>query len=332
MRRRGFTIVELLVVIALIGLLIALLLPAVQTAREAGRRTLCANHLHQLGVAMANYQDAHGAWPIGRTGLYYIYPLGLPMNQLRRSWAFALVPFLDDGARADKINFAGSFFVPENATAARVGFGYFQCPSDSPSIQELTSTVERQKGNYAVNWGNTHFFQDDGPAQIMAGASFYGDPFAGPYGTARFGGAPFATNRAIRHRDIVDGLSKTLLASESVIGRNVAPPYAAGNSDHRGDLLNDDIACSAFMTYTPPNAAAPDRMGTVAFFCGRPELGNPPCELSNGPPFNAARSRHPGLVNAAFLDGRVAVVADAIDREIWRAAGTARGGEVADPL
>src|SRR6478672_4779737 len=82
--RRGFTLVELLVVIAIIAVLIALLLPAVQAAREAARRTRCKNNLKQFGLALHNYHDTHGVFPPAQ-----ILPSGW-------AWGAFLLPFLDD--------------------------------------------------------------------------------------------------------------------------------------------------------------------------------------------------------------------------------------------
>ncbi len=93
---RGFTLIELLVVIAIIAVLIALLLPAVQSAREAARRAQCVNNLKQLGLAMQNYHDVQGTFPIGRTGTGFSYPLsGGDPN--RRTWSFGILPYIEQG-------------------------------------------------------------------------------------------------------------------------------------------------------------------------------------------------------------------------------------------
>ena len=96
-RRTGFTLIELLVVIAIIAVLIALLLPAVQAAREAARRSQRVNNLKQLGLAMHNYHDTIGTFPIGVIGIRSPnlvngnYPLGTSTNN-RRTWAFMILP------------------------------------------------------------------------------------------------------------------------------------------------------------------------------------------------------------------------------------------------
>src|SRR4030042_7024281 len=93
--KRGFTLVELLVVIAIIGILIALLLPAVQAAREAARRASCLNNLTQLGIALQNYESAHGVLPPGtidKQGPIHNKPEGYQM-----SWVVQLLPYVEEG-------------------------------------------------------------------------------------------------------------------------------------------------------------------------------------------------------------------------------------------
>jgi len=317
---RAFTLIELLVVIAIIAVLIALLLPAVQAAREAARRIQCTNNFKQMGLAMQNYHDGLGGFPIGRMGIGYNYA---PQRGQRRTWAFSILPYLEQGNLFNAINFSQQFYEPPNTTVIRIPLKVFQCPSDSPSIQEPDTPYPRGKGNMAANWGNTHFYQDEGG---HAGSG--GNPFAGPVGPpVAFTGAPFKGNKSTSLVEMTDGTSNTVLVGEVIMGFN----SGGGLYDHRGDIFNDDYNCTMFMTYTQPNSRLPDRMAGDAN--GRPWCsygryqGVPVC-TGGEPAYNASRSRHPGGVNALFADGSVRYIKDSIAGSVWQALGSPNGGEV----
>src|SRR4051812_5647909 len=161
MRRRGFTLIELLVVIAIIAVLIALLLPAVQAAREAARRAQCVNNLKQLGLAMHNYHDTVGTFPIGAMGVRSLasggkYPDGTPVGNARRTWAFMILPYIEQGTMSNAINFSIIMNDPINRTVTMTVVKSFVCPTDpNGGITEAF----RRMGNYTVNWGSTSWYQ-----------------------------------------------------------------------------------------------------------------------------------------------------------------------------
>ncbi len=326
---RAFTLIELLVVIAIIAVLIALLLPAVQAAREAARRTQCVNNFKQLGLSMHNYHDVMGGFPIGRMGSGYNYA---PQRGQRRTWAFSIMPFLEQGSVFNAINFSLQFYESANTTVIRLQFNSFQCPSDMPTTQEPDTPYPRGKGSFAANWGNTHYGQDD--AAILTGFGYPNPWNTGPMLTqgapngVQFSGAPFKGNVSLGIRDMTDGTSNTILCGEVIMGANAAGGQAY---DHRGDIFNDDLNCTMFNTYTTPNSKVPDGMSGDANgrpWCSYGLLGNvPPC---NGvsPTFNASRSRHPGGVNTLMADGSVKFMKDTVNLVAWRSLGSPSGAEV----
>jgi prepilin-type N-terminal cleavage/methylation domain-containing protein len=307
-RSRGFTLIELLVVIAIIGVLIALLLPAVQAAREAARRAQCTNNFKQLGIAMHNYHDVNNALPIGR------------QDNPRRTWALSILPFIEQGNLYGAVNFSQPFYERENTTVIRSTIAAYQCPSDTPSIQEPDTAYPRGKGNVAVNWGNATFSQESGVDR----------PDNGPAGgKVRFSSAPFTTNKSSGLRDFTDGTSGTIMIGETIVGQNRSGG-TAGSYDHRGDIFNDDWNCCMFMAYTAPNSKIPDQMGSDVF-CGAPSLRNPPCNSTptgSGNIFNAARSRHPGGACILWGDASVKFIKDSVNLATWQALSTTSGGEV----
>jgi prepilin-type N-terminal cleavage/methylation domain-containing protein/prepilin-type processing-associated H-X9-DG protein len=323
---RGFTLIELLVVIAIIAVLIALLLPAVQAAREAARRMQCVNNLKQLGLAMHNYHDAMGTFPIGRMGENYTYPKNITSNANRRTWVLSIMPFLEQQAIFQSVNFAVSFYQAQNTTVIMTKVATFHCPTDpnTDAIEVGNTSSQRREGNYVVNWGNTHFNQLD-TANGTGGVHWnYPDPFNGPLGdTVPFLGAPFSGNVSRSVNAIPDGTSNTLLMAEVIIGLD-----GPNNTplDIRGDIYNDDQNCSVFMAYTAPNSQTPDQTG----YCNYPSGVNPPCKAVNTktPTFNASRSFHAGGVNALLADGSVKFFKNSISLPTWRALATTRGGEI----
>ncbi len=293
--RRAFTLVELLVVIAIIGILVALLLPAVQAAREAARRTQCVNHLKQWGLTMHNHHDTYKRFPIGAR------------NNPRQTWVMHLWQFMEQMNLTDKNDINQHFYLaPCTISGTMNGLcgqrvEMYYCPSDTGSdLNGAGQTYQRCRGNYVVNWGTTYY--DTAPA---AGAAA---PFAHVGGNR---GTPAATNMA----SMTDGTSNTLLLSEYLKAKS------ANDNDWRGDIHNDD-GVFKFMTRTTPNSSTPDTVGwAVADSDPRMPV------TTSGSQFNAARSRHPGGVNACLADGSVRFVSNTIALATWQALGTMQGGE-----
>jgi prepilin-type N-terminal cleavage/methylation domain-containing protein/prepilin-type processing-associated H-X9-DG protein len=322
MRRRGFTLIELLVVIAIIAVLIALLLPAVQAAREAARRIQCTNNIKQIGLAMHNYHDTNDTFPIGRTGLGFTYP-NCP-NSNRRTWVVNVLPYLEQNTIFQSTNFSLVWYDPSNFTAIRAKVSGYHCPSDPNTwaTEEADLSTFHYMGNYVVNWGNMNWGQNQNPTRDGP----YPNPWTGPLGdTVYFVGAPFQANLSHNIPYFTDGTSNTLLVSEEVVGvDNLALGTGLQGIDARGDVYNDQDSSAMFMAYTAPNSTYPDWLPD---YCAYPYLTNPPCVMQ-APSFVAARSDHPGGVNALLADGSVRFAKNSISLPVWRALSTPNGGEV----
>lgn len=187
----GFTLVELLVVMAIIGTLIAILLPAVQRAREAARRAGCLNNLRQMGIGVHHYHDALGTFPPGgiehrttinpATGM----PYGASGRQL--AWSVFLLPYVEQGSLYARIDTGKSFDAVENAEAAATVLSIYICPS-VPQGSQLRS------GRGPCQYGGIYGERISGPNNPPKGVMLY--------------------DRAIAMAEIVDGTSSTLIIAE----------------------------------------------------------------------------------------------------------------------
>ena len=308
-RRAAFTLVELLVVIAIIGVLVSLLLPAVQAAREAARRSQCTNNLRQVGLAMQLYHDAEGKLPPGARGCCY------------GTWANFILPYLEQGNFANTwVN--GLYTSPANREFMATRIDAYTCPSDMPNAPTLTQGVPMANHNYAVNYGNTVYGQHE-----FQGVAFLGAPFGNALNPDPQNARPYLGQ--VPYKDVSDGLSNSLLVSEIVQGQ--------GN-DLRGRIVGFADG-GAFTAWNTPNAVLPDIMPGGLCNPAPGDEANPPCSTQNGtagtattPPYNprylASRSRHPGGVNSALADGSVTFFSDNVDLQTWRALASTQGGDV----
>ncbi len=305
--------------IAILGTLIALLLPAIQQAREASRRLACVNNLRQIGMALHNYHGVQQRFPPGR---------GDPLPSVFSTHAF-LLPYLEQGALRQSIDFQQApttFSVAggvvhsgaANLSAATARLEVFECPAESAGPGVAGS--EFGATNYAANAGSG--LDQWGSLTAADGVFFKGSRIA--------------------MRDLLDGSTSTVAMSERLLGPGTNGPSAVEVEPSRvmleiaGGKDPTSAACSApnggnayrergakwilgnygntlYNHYYPPNAATWDCLN-----------------LQQQKGLLAARSMHPDIVVTLYCDGGVRCVSSAIDLALWRAAATRSGGELDD--
>jgi prepilin-type N-terminal cleavage/methylation domain-containing protein/prepilin-type processing-associated H-X9-DG protein len=351
--RSGFTLVELLVVIAIIATLIGMLLPAVQSAREAARSVACKNNLRQVGIAVAAYTDGKKKFPtgLGFQGERTNCSLKTIDTNGRYYWTYLIMPYLDLGnlhALLDPRTYLGHLLLgdviaPEMTKVCQTTIGVYACPSDEHVLLTIDNAWKWNsftRSNY-VGCFSPHGFCIETEANVAClqmhsmngGQSTTANPTvptSSPL-TTKPGRSVFNVFGMDRTpAKVRDGLSKTVLASE------VISSGGGGTSrylDGRGTWWLDQGVM--YSHYLPPNAPQNDpyngdNIGETA------ESRKPGLVMTQTVPggwpavMNAARSYHPGGVNAVLCDGSVRVVEDMISSNVWTAFGSMDGGEVSE--
>ncbi len=340
-RMSGFTLVELLVVITIIGILIALLLPAVQAAREAARRSQCVNGLKQLGLALIHYHDMAKTFPA------YNQFSGNGTGDYQGYGCFVrILPFLEQATLYDEIKRRSRNFYDPITTAidAYVNnvdrrLAAFLCPSDRP---------------------NPGFYGNSSYAVCMGSNLGWDSMFTSPITSASVAAGEngmFRMFAPVKIAAVTDGTSNTIMIGEFSNGDNDNATYhrdtdcvmsvswtATYLSTTLGPITIDDLnaygqRCDAGKAnHTSAQGgrwSRPDPLYTVFSTLAPPNWSYPSCMTNgnagmNGPGVFPARSRHPGGVNLGLGDGSVRFVTSTIDLTTYQALGTREGQEVAN--
>jgi prepilin-type N-terminal cleavage/methylation domain-containing protein/prepilin-type processing-associated H-X9-DG protein len=293
---RGFTLVELLVAIAIIGVLVALLLPAVMQAREAARRVQCRNNLKQFGIALQTYHDSYRAFPINTS---YTHSVG-PMS-VTRSWMQCLLPFIEQRPLHDLIDPGKT--ISDNRAHAERAIAVFLCPSsadpaqmpvraDVPDDWVLAITNYKACAGSNWNWGDFVHFSPTGR-------------FAGSTDGLNQGNGLICEGRAApvvtRMSDVRDGASNTIAIGETV------------------------GAWTKWAWWFSQNAVT----GTCAIPLNYEVEGISREEnIVNWENNYGFMSRHTGGGHFALVDGSVRFISEDIDFDVYRNLATLSGGEV----
>jgi prepilin-type N-terminal cleavage/methylation domain-containing protein/prepilin-type processing-associated H-X9-DG protein len=301
---RGFTLIEILVVVAIIGILVAVVIPAVQSAREAARRAQCTNNLKQIGLALQSYEGAYGSLPPGRMVTYDPRYAGAnppcTSSMVDKSLFVHIAPYIDQAPLYASVNNSVTIFGHENRTARSVSVSTYACPSDpdagevrhghSVSLYGRGFAVVGQPylvfyGSYAGMYGS---FQQNAIPRVASGCK------VSPAQVAQVNGV-FNDIAPIRLASVSDGLSHTIFVTERALWPlRETFDFQGALYSRFGWMISGNWGDTLVSSFYAPNLyrkVAPGR-SSIQFF--------------------AASSMHPGGFNALMGDGSVRFIKETI--------------------
>ena len=356
-RKRGFSLVEVLVVIGIISLLVALLMPAVQSSRAAARRAQCLNNMKQIGLALHGYHEQHNvlppaaiwAGPPGEPQGRGVLPIGFmdrialgsatasDPDRMHANWLIQVLPMLDQGTLWNAFDSSLPISHSKNETVRTTSIPGLKCPDDTfneaPYVRDQQaggSSNKYARGNYAMNFGPGRACVYELQPDCKDGFHV-DDPDLLAKNTAVWGDGAGGFNRSFGFKDMTGGQSNFVIVDEIRAGVHALDPrgswalgYAGASLTMRHGLLDgrEDAAGP-----NNQNISADDIYGcapTIAAI-GSDEFRNlrMPCRdqtLSEDPEANVqatARSMHTGGVNVLTADGSAHFVSDNVNPDIW---------------
>lgn len=295
---RGFTLIELLVVIAIIAVLVSLLLPAVQQAREAARRTQCKNNLKQIGLALHNYHDVHQTFPSGWIAIDAVTKLpSAHEGTSGAGWAVMILPFIEQTNAYNLFNPNVSITDPLNADFLKQPMVSYKCPSD-PQPATFDLPEEANPANILAKMPIANYIGSFGPESLDGCEEPAGTAPVLPTGQCK-GSGMFYHNSKVTIRDVTDGTSNTYMIGE-----------------------RKTIESQGWYTTWPGMVAEAEE--AFQRVCGTAD------HTPNHPAthFDDFSSHHTGGAQFCQADGSVRFISQSIDRGVYQALATIQGGEV----
>ena len=314
---RGVTLVEMLVVVAVIGGLAGMLLPAVQQARESARQSQCLNNLKQIGIGLHNYAVARDS-----------FPTGISTSVVRYYWTAQILPYLDENPLAGSYDYTVLFYDARNRSAVQTSLSFMACPStgadstrqDSKFPLSTNALWWAASADYAGSQGPSKELWTIAPPQVS-----YPQPATADI-VGFFKGAVKPGEKGRRLRDITDGMAKSIAVFESA-GRPQV--WAFGNK-----IVDSGMVSSPTTKYVLYCAWANNNQVTAQGFkqdltASDPssQCKSPGPKLVNGSNNSGIYSFHSGGANSLYADGSVRYLEEFASPDVVAAMLTIKAGD-----
>jgi prepilin-type N-terminal cleavage/methylation domain-containing protein/prepilin-type processing-associated H-X9-DG protein len=347
--RHGFTLVELLVVITIIGILVSLLLPAVNSARESAHRAQCSSNIRQLGMALQAYHTAFGKFPPssvwrnnGVLDPSQVYSQAGNTSSRWENWVILILPQLDNGnlrqmfATDASGNFVQSIGgnggtstnpVQSDATARATVLQVMLCPSDPFNRSPFMGSSDSLTNQMGDNWARGNYAANASMAYLDASTHDTSTDLPNSYGVAPAiwriptNCGVMGANTSLRVEDIGDGASNTILVGEIRAGVTSFDPrgiWAMGGGAPSAlwahGYIGDDNGPNCTQIGADDVVSGPDIVSAIGT---QEKLAamNMACSIYSLPNWQqTARSMHPGGVNTCFCDGSVHFIGDGVEQ------------------